>query len=232
MGDKKTDYQILRLRGLLPAIALVLLGAVLVLASNVLSAQRADLATQNAQVQAQTVKESPLCTDEPESEACIQSEVILKNPTSRELVEGPQGATGEKGDTGAQGLRGPTGPMGPQGPKGDKGDQGFTGPQGFQGLTGLMGLNGAQGPEGPVGPIGPMGPEGPAGPAGPMGPMGPEGPAGITPLPDSVSLICEAGNGTITITFKDGTVATGPAQGVCPTVPGITLPDNPEAIIE
>lgn len=222
MGEK--SHNILRVKGVLPALALVAFGAILVLVSNLLLSQKANVAIQNAQTQAQTVKESDLCLDNPEQEACLQSEQILQNPTSRELIPGPQGLQG------LQGLRGPQGPQGPQGlpgAKGDKGDLGPIGPvgpigpQGFQGIFGEVGPQGLPGPQGLQGLPGADGAPGAVGPQGPAGPSGPEGPAGGTPIPDGVTLDCASG--TITITFKNFGPITGPAFGACPT-PAATDP--------
>lgn len=204
MGDKSNNF--LRFKGVLPALALVLFGAVLVLVSNFLLNEKANTAIQNAQTQAQTVKESDLCLENPEEkEACVQSQQILENPTSRELIAGPQGTQG------IQGLRGPQGPMGPEGPEGKQGPQGLkgdTGEPGVFGPQGLLGPQGLPGIEGPMGPQGPMGPAGNDGAPGPVGPMGPQGPESV---PSSVAVNCLTG--TVVFTYPSGSV-----QGsiICP----------------
>ena len=219
MGDKSNNF--LRFKGVLPALALVAMGAILVLVSNFLLNEKANTAIQNAQTQAQTVKESDLCLENPEEqEACVQSEQILQNPTSRELIPGPQGLQGIQGLRGPQGPSGPTGPAGPIGPEGKQGPRGFIGetglPGGFgpQGLSGPQGLPGLEGPAGPQGIQGPAGADGLPGATGETGPAGPQGPAG--PVPSSVDVNCDTE--TVTFFFPDGQSASG--RFVCPPVIG------------
>lgn len=208
MGDKS---HFLRFKGVLPALALVLFGAVLVLVSNFLLNEKANTAIQNAQTQAQTVKESDLCLENPEEqEACVQSEQILQNPTSRELVPGPQGVQG------LQGLRGPQGPMGPEGPEGKQGPQGLTGETGLPGVFGPQGLTGPQGPPGVEGPMGPQGPMGPAGKDGAPGPAGPMGPQGPESVPSSVSVNCLTG--TVVFVYPSGSIE---GSIICPVTAGL-----------
>ncbi len=81
--------------------------------------------------------------------------------------------------------------QGPPGPPGERGEPGPQGPPGPQGLPG------EQGPPGPPGPQGPPGPPGPRGEEGPQGPPGP----GIDALEDVNGLSCNAGAGTIAVSY-------------------------------
>jgi hypothetical protein len=67
----------------------------------------------------------------------------------------------------------------------------------------VAGPPGPQGPAGATGAAGPAGPQGPPGPAGAQGPSGPAGPpgAGLTSLDDLDGLTCNAGAGTVDLTY-------------------------------
>lgn len=227
MGDKKSQStQYLEFKKLLPAISLILLGGILVLSSNILSTQRADIATQNAQTQAQTVKESVICQEAPEEPACKQSEVILENPTTRELIAGPQGATGATGSTGPRGMQGPAGP---QGLKGDQGEPGPIGPQGIQGPQGFAGLLGETGLPGLPGPTGPQGLPGAPGEKGEKGDKGDPGLPGVAgPFPTNVVIDCNTNSGSLTL--SDGSVV--PIAVTCTAPPSTGGPEDPPMIGE
>lgn len=222
MGENK--HQFLRIKGVLPAIALVLFGAVLVLVSNFLLTDRANVAIQNSQTQAQAVKESVICQDTPEEEACQQSEKILNDPTSQvagpQGIQGFQGLMGLKGDTGDRGpigLTGPTGPIGPIGPIGEKGETGLQGFLGNQGLAGEPGLNGLKGDKGDPGINGIDGAPGKDGKDGAPGANG--------TYPTGVNVDC--GAGTVTVTMSDGSVVGGAATCGLPAVVPPVVPDVP-----
>lgn len=202
-GPKHSKLSFFRFKGLFPAVALILFGAILTVSSNLLLTDKKQAAVENAQTQAQIVKESALCQDSPkEEEACIQSEKILENPTGRNLIQGPQGIQGSTGSQGSTGARGPEGPAG----KGEVGPEGPMGPEGPQGLQGLQGL----GKDGAVGATGPAGPIGPAGAAG--------------AYPTGININC--GAGVVTVTLSNGSLFTG-SVSCTPGEPGPQGPAGP-----
>lgn len=221
MGDKQT---FLKSRvGLIPGVAFVLLGAVLVLVSNLLLTNKAETAVQNAQTQAQTVQQSGLCQESPEEEACKQSEKILSDP--RQSIAGPQGVQGIQGPPGSPGQRGLPGPMGPAGPKGDQGNLGATGDVGLPGIQGLQGLQGIPGLAGPPGPVGAPGEKGDPGIQGPAGLNGTNGVDGI--YPTRVDVNC--GSGLVIVTMSNGTTIEGSAICAAPQIPEVPqVPEIPE----
>lgn len=221
MGEKQQQF--LRIKGVLPAIALVLFGAVLVFASNYLLTNKANTAIENSQVQAQTIKESTLCQDSPEAAACKQSQEILDNPTTK--VAGPQGIQGFQGLEGPRGLPGlagkdgepgPIGPIGPKGDKGDQGDQGIQGLLGGLGSQGLPGLNGEQGLPGVAGKDGAKGDK---------GDPGEPGAAGATPT----GIFIDCASGSVTLTLSNGTSVGGSVTCPAPAPSLPSLPALPEA---
>jgi len=148
---------------------------------------------------------------------------------------GPQGPQGEQGPQGPQGPEGAPGPQGPEGPKGDRGDAFTVNEQGeisdrssydseavgfsffavdqgslyFKTASGWSdpipfgrGEKGEKGEKGEQGPRGLQGPQGVQGPQGPQGPQGESGPAGASV---EVSNVANNPDGSLTITFSDGT---------------------------
>lgn len=81
-------------------------------------------------------------------------------PSSTEVIPGPQGK---------QGIQGPQGPVGPQG------FQGLPGIQGLQGIPGIQGSKGIPGTQGPRGDSGVQGLQGIQGIQGPKGDQGEQG---------------------------------------------------------
>ena len=111
--------------------------------------------------------------------------------------QGLQGIQGLKGDTGNTGVAGADGAQGPQGLQGLQGIQGDTGVQGPQGLQGAQGIQGEKGDTGDPGPQGIQGLQGVQGETGVIGATG-----------NGIASTIENSNGTITITYDDGTTFT------------------------
>lgn len=110
------------------------------------------------------------------------------------------GSQGLQGLQGIQGLKGDTGDQGPQGLQGLQGIQGDTGVQGPQGLQGTQGIQGEKGDAGDQGPQGIQGLQGVQGDQGDTGAVGASG--------NGIASTIENSNGTITITYEDGTTFT------------------------
>lgn len=108
--------------------------------------------------------------------------------------------TGPQGLQGIQGIKGDTGDQGPQGLQGLQGIQGNTGVQGPQGLQGAQGIQGEKGDTGDPGPQGIQGLQGVQGVQGETGAIGATG--------NGIASTIENSNGTITITYDDGTTFT------------------------
>ena len=136
-----------------------------------LSAQRAEVATSNANTLAQQIKAAcekdggKLIVDD--RDLCQKAQRVIAapaepvpGPPGPEGPQGPQGPRGEQGPRGVQGAQGPEGPTGPEGPEGDAGQAGPPGPEGTDGDPGPVGE------EGPPGEAGPAGPQGEAGATG------------------------------------------------------------------